>query len=440
MALADIVNISISSETAAVTQAGFGTPMILGFDCPGGFTEYVRYYTNTTDMVSDGFSATGPTVKMATRVFAQSPRVVRLAVGRCAATYAQTWTITPTAANSTVYKLNIAGNLVSYTSDSSATVTEISTGLKTAIDLLSITGVTCTIVSTKLHIALTAGLSKPVYVPANMLSLLDLVQDTADVSLAADLAAIAVEDNSWYGILLPYASSALIQIVATYAEANEKLFIAQTQDSAVITVSNGSDSTSIAHVLKAAADARTALIYSANNEDFADGGWAGKCLPLDPGSETWKFKTLAGVTVSTLTTTQQTNAQAKYCNVYTTVAGVNITQEGLVAANEFIDVIRFRDWLRARMAESIFGALARTKKIPFTDAGIAVVEGLVRAQLQAGVEVGGLSSSPAPVVTVPKAADISDSDKAARTLRNVKFDAVLAGAIHFVTISGTITV
>lgn len=439
MSLQSIVNISISTESAAVTQAGFGVPLILGYDCPAGFTERVRFYEDLASMVTDGFSATGPTYLMASAVLAQTPRVVEVAVGRCAKP-TQRWAITPVAANTTVYSMTVNGNAVSYASDGSATVTEIIAGLKTAIDALSL-AVTVSDQTTYMRIvANTAGATFSVSVPVTQTANLAIAQDTVDVSLAADLAAIAAEDNTWYGLLNPFASSALHQLVAAYAEANKKLFIAQTQDSAVITVSSGSDTTSIAYILKAASDARTALIYNPNNTAFSDGAWAGKCLPLDPGSETWKFKTLNGSTVTVLTTTQKTNASNKNCNTYCTTAGVNITEEGKVAVGEFIDVVRFRDWLEATMAESIFGALARTKKIPYTDAGVAVIEGLVRAALKAGVDVGGLSGNPAPVVTVPLVANVDPSDKAARILRNVKFDAVLAGAIHFVDISGTVTV
>ena len=438
MSLADIVSISISTEAAPVTAAGFGTPLIFGVDCPAGFTERVRYYSTLSELTDDGFSATGPTYLMASAVFAQTPRVTRLAVGRGAATYAQRWAITPTAANSTVYKLTVNGNAISVTSDASATVSEINVLLKAAIDALAITGMTVSDQTTYMRIVMTAGLTAAVSVPNDQLGQIAIVEDTVDVSMAADLAAINTEDSSWYGLLVPFHSNALTMLAAAFAEANSKIFVAQTQDSAVITVSSGSDTGSVAY--NARAYARTALIYNPRSDAYADGGFMGRCLPLDPGSETWKFKTLSGVPVSVLTSTQKTNALAKNVNTYTTIAGVNITEDGKVLADEYIDVVRFRDWLEARMAEAVFGALARAKKIPFTDKGISTVEGLVRATLAAGVAAGGLASDPAPVVTVPKAVDVSANDKAARHLPDVKFDAVLAGAIHSVAITGTISV
>lgn len=438
MPLSDIVSISITTESAKVEQAGFGMPLILAADCPGGFTERVRFYTSLTAVLVD-FATSTVTYKMAAAIFAQNPRVTRIAVGRLANKPTQTWTITPVVANSTVYALTIDGVDYEITSDASATATEICDALRTAISASGLTeGGTATLTLT----ATVAGAFHSVEVADS--SLLKVVQDHADPGLAADLAAIALEDSSsWYALLFGFNSKACVDAISDFAEANKKLFIAQTQESDVVNLSNGSDtggSQTVAGLLKADSKFRTALVYHPDSAAYADAALAGKCLPFDPGSETWAFKTLAGVSAVDLTDTQRTNALAKYVNVYETLAGVNVTNQGKVSGNEWIDVIRFRDWLEARMSEEIFGALANAKKIPFTDGGISVIEGIIRAQLRAGVVAGGLAEDPAPVVTVPLAADVSSSDKAARRLTGVKFDATLAGAIQAVEIDGVISV
>lgn len=442
MALSDIVTITISTASAIIERAGFGVPMILAADCPGGFTERVRFYTSLAGVVAD-FATTTATYKMAAKVFGQDPKPPRIAVGRLANKPTQSWTITPTVSDSTIYAMTIDGVEYSITSDSSASATEICDALRTAISASGVTeGGTTTLTLT----ASAAGATHQVWVKDP--SRLSLIQDTPDVSggIATELAAIALEDSTWYAILCPFNSKVIVKAIAAWAESNHKLYLAQTQDSDVVTsslatdVSAGTTNGSVAYGLKASAYYRTALLYSADNWNFADGAWAGKVLPLDPGSETWMYKTLAGVTASTLTATQRTNVLAKYANCYETIAGVNITETGKVSGNEYIDVIRFRDWLEARLGEEIFAALARSKKVPFTNDGIAMIEGIIRAQLKAGVEVGGLAADPAPKVTSPKASEVSAGDKASRTLTGVKFDAVLAGAIHATTISGTISV
>lgn len=446
MALSDIVNINISTEVARVERQGFGMPLVLAADAPVGFTERVRFYTDMTGATVDFPSgATHDTLEV---IFEQDPKIPQVAVGRLANKPTQRWAITPVAANSTTYAMLVNGNLISITSDGSATVTEIIAALKTAIDALSL-GITVSDQTTFMRIVATAaGASYQIEVLNTQL--LGCAQDQADPGYSADLDAILVEDSSWYLILNPFNSKAIVLVIAAWAEANGKLFLAATQDSAVINVAAGSDDPttgSVAAVAKGSAYFRTALIYHPANGAYADGGWAGVCLPLDPGSETWAMKTLAGVNVTKLTSTQHTNAINKFCNTYETYAGINVTGignqtlggMGRVSGNEFIDVIRFRDWLEANMQADVFAAKAKAKKIPFTDGGISVIEGILLADLKAGEAVGGLVPG-SSVVIVPTAASISPSDKAARKLTGITFDAELAGAIQATSANGSVSI
>lgn len=446
MALSDIVNVSISLSADKVTRAGFGVPMILAIDAGSGFTEKIRYYTDLAGVLVD-FAVTTATYQMASRMFSQDPRPPRLAVGRLVHKPTLAIDFTPTAANSTLYQMVVNGNTVGITSDSSATVAEIVTALASAVTALAISGLTVTDGTTKLTLSSTAagGFFSASVLNTALLKVANVTPDVSAGNLASDLAAIAAEDASgWYAMLHPLPSKAVLTILDTYAEANEKLLIAATQDSDVINLSDTTDNNSgtpltIAGLLKSTTALRTALIYHPSNGAFADAALAGANLPRDPGSETWAFKSLIGVTASALTATQRTNAVAKFVTPYETVASVNVTEVGKVSGNEYIDVIRFRDWLRANMAADIFAAKTRMPKIPYTDAGIALIQGIVLARLKAGVAAGGLASSPAPRVTVPLAADVSSADKASRTLNNVKFDATLAGAIQITNITGVIT-
>ena len=106
----------------------------------------------------------------------------------------------------------------------------------------------------------------------------------------------------------------------------------------------------------------------------------------------------------------------------------------------FIDITRSVDFLRARLQEFIYAQLANLDKIPFTDEGVAVIEAEVRAVLQLGIGQGILAANPEPVITVPRVADVSFSDKASRLLPDVEFEATLAGAIHSVQIEGVVSV
>lgn len=438
MPISDIVSIVVSLQAAQALAAGFGVPLVLGAHTRN--TDRIRFYSSQDALTADGFDATDASTSLVASIFSQNPAPSKVAVGRRANRPTMRWAITPVAANSTIYKLTVVYAGVSYpvtfTSDASGTVAEIIAGLKAAIDALAL-GLTTTDQTTYLRIAATAvGAYFAVYVDDP--SLLGIAQDNPDAGVAADLDAINLVDSSWYCILSPYKSAAENAAIAAWTESHAKLFLAETQDSEVITHAL-SGATDIANTLKAAAYTRSPIAYHHGDGTNLAAAWAGKCLPYDPGSETWKFKTLAGVTPSRLNDTHLANLRAKNCNFYYTVAGINMTAEGTVPSGDWIDTTRGVDWLRARMGERIVTALANARKVPYTDTGAVVLETEVRAQLQDGVDVGLLRADPKPTVTVPSVASQSTANRQARNFPNITFVAQLAGAVHKVGVSGTVT-
>lgn len=174
-----------------------------------------------------------------------------------------------------------------------------------------------------------------------------------------------------------------------------------------------------------------------------------KCFGYDPGSETWGLKTLAAVYPCKLSTTMKRYCDDNCVTYFTTYAKKNITSSmgGKVLGNEWIDTIRFRDWLQNDMQERVFNLLVLNQKVPFTDEGITAVEGKMEESLKEGQKVGGISPTeyddddneiPGYTITVPSSASLSDTEKASRQLTGCKFTAKLAGAIQAVDISGNL--
>lgn len=309
-----------------------------------------------------------------------------------------------------------------------ASVPEIVNGLRSKLDALGL-GVTNSDQTTYLRIlSNTAGAFFSFYVDDERK--LGLAMDQADPGLAADLDEILKEDKDWWLILEPFPSAATVAAIAAWAEANERYYLTVTQDSEVIQHVPTS-ATDVMGALKTSGYMRTGPLYKRLAHKFADAAWAGAVLPLVSGSEEWGKKTLAGIDADNLTDTQIANVKGKNGNVYTTVAGINVTQDGHSSSGEWIDVVRFRDWLASDMQLRIFGHMASVPKIPFTDPGIAMIQADVLASLKTGVDVGGLSGDPddAPTCTVPRARDVSAASRAARTLTGVQWTARLAGAI-----------
>ncbi len=268
---------------------------------------------------------------------------------------------------------------------------------------------------------------------------LSLTTATADPGIAADLAAIAAFDNAWYGLALDSQGKAEIEAAAAWVEPARKIFVAQTADAACGDPSSNSD---VLFDLKATGYARTlGVFYPALGAEDAQLAAAllGNRLPADPGSDTWAYKTLVGVRVRPVSSTVHDAVLAKNGNTYEAPAGTGITYPGVTAAGEFMDVTRGLDWFRARMQERILAAQTANAKIPFTDAGIAILVTETRAQLTEGVRVGLFDVTPKPVVTAPRAIEVDTTDRQNRNLPSLSFSAKLAGAIHSMTVSGTVS-
>ena len=232
---------------------------------------------------------------------------------------------------------------------------------------------------------------------------------------------------------------AQVKKIMDWVEADYKLFITASADTNIPDQTVGSDTTSLAAYAKDNALERSAVMYhTLAASEYIDAAWFGKCLPYDAGSINWMFKTLSSVTVDELTATQRVNIFAKYANCYDTVAGVNITRKGTVGANEYLDIVRGIDWLRANIQAEVYTVLVNELKVPYTDAGIQSIVAAVRDILEQGIDNGFLAS----ITTCqgPDRADVSSSDVTARILRDVEFEAVAAGAINEVIITGVVTV
>lgn len=181
---------------------------------------------------------------------------------------------------------------------------------------------------------------------------------------------------------------------------------------------------------------------------YAALAWMSKCFGYDPGTETWAMKELATVMPSALDTAQKKELEANNTGRFLRYGGCNITIGGNMLAGEWIDVIRFRDWIKNEMQIRVFNVIKVNRKVPFTDAGIAMIEGQMIATLKKGQQVGGIAdteyddegnATPGYTVTVPRALSLTEAERKSRKLTGCKYTARLAGAIHAVEIEGFLT-
>lgn len=276
----------------------------------------------------------------------------------------------------------------------------------------------------------------------NNFSLLTSKQTQADPGVVTDLLAIQVENDNWYALTTRFNSQAVVLAAAAWIETQSKIYLVDLVETDSVNVAVGSSPTDTLYRLFQAKYNRTAGSFYPTPATMFAAAWLGRVLPDDPGSETWKGKTLSGVVAVNLTTTQRANLRARKANTYTTIGSEDKTWEGTVAGGTFgfIDVTRGLDWLEDDMTKGVFDAVFSGEKLPYTDAGIAVVRNEVKASLKRALERGIIADDPPFVISVPAVADIDDADKALRNLPDVKFSATLAGAIHTVAITGVVSV
>ena len=142
--LDDVVRVVLTRESTAVATASFQIPLVLATHTK--FADRSRVYSSFAGVAED-FDSTDKVYVIAQKLFGQTTvgaRPPSIVVGR---RQVDSVAGSVTVANSTEYKLTIAGpasvvpSVITFTSDANATAAEIVAGLKAAYDLTPVTGV-----------------------------------------------------------------------------------------------------------------------------------------------------------------------------------------------------------------------------------------------------------------------------------------------------------
>lgn len=425
--LTDIIQINITRETAAVAQTNFNVPLFISAHTR--WPERAREYASTADVAVD-FPTTSTAYIAATKLFGQAIRPAKIVIGRRQIPSATVVVATITDAHQ--YTITVSGQAYSFTSGVAATAITIATGLAAVYDLSPQSGVAVTdnldgtlLFESTIDWSIVVG-------PEMTLTTAAPTETWVD-----SLEAVQADNDTWYALTVESHVSADILALAAAIEAKKKIYGTSTSNLAVKANSAGN----LFEQLKDAGYQRTFGIWSATADtEFPEAALIGYQLQERPGSDTWAYKTLSGVTISKLSTTESSNIQENNGSTYENVGGLNVTVGAKMFGGEWIDVMVFVDWLEARMRERIWFRLANSKKIPYTQAGATILETEVRAQLQEGVRVGGIAEAPAFTVSVPDVTTLAPNLRAQRIFDGITFEARLAGAIHFVTVNGRVTV
>ncbi len=431
-----IVTVSITVTSATPTKPNFGTPAIMGYHTHN--TDRIRTYANTADMVTDGFTTVEPLYRMASAITRQNPRPPTFKVIRSThAAVAQTMTMLVTAHADgvpvSIDLTNPAGVTTTYShTPSSESTAQVATALAATIDAVSDIAAS----ATGSTITMTAGTAGDIwYMSAPVGG--TVADTTATTTPDTDLDATILIDNDWYGISGEWLSATNIALIAAWAESNKKIHAYTTCDDA-----NLGSGTGVFDTLRDQGYDRSYGQFSRTPITYGATGLMAQRLTADPGSDTWAYKKVTGTAVDSLTTTQTTNITGNNGNYYITIAGVPATYDGRASSGQFMDIQRGLDSLSSDIQLSVFTLLVTMPKLPYTRKGIALVGGEIKSALQRAVQTNFLSNDSGfePSVSLPDIADISDANKAARTLPSVSFTCYAQGAIHKIQIQGTVNI
>ena len=434
MPITDTVAVTVSVQDVTPSVAGFGTPLILAYH-----THYpeVRSYeaspAGLLALVADGFSTSHAVYRKASAIVSQTPHTDRFKVAPRAAANVQTITLTPkwTTLGKTVSFDVTCGQVTTHVEYkpivTDTTITLVATGLQTAVG--TIAGVTDSLVGSAVTLVATVP-EERLYI-RNVVGL-DVADTSADAGIAADLAAAALQDNDWFGLIIDSNCAAEITAAAAYALANEKIFAGLSADA-----TNYGSATGPAHTLKLATNHNGYVIATRDVLGCGEAGLMGRQLSRVPGSTTWAHKQISGAIPDGLSPTEFNNARANGAITYVN-DGVVHTYDGFACSGRYLDITQGICWLRARMREAVLIVLVNNEKIGFTNAGASLIEAAMAGVL-AQAESNGLLA-PGWSTQRPDVANVSAADKLNRIFPDMKFKAVLQGAIQKVVIDGTLTV
>ena len=224
------------------------------------------------------------------------------------------------------------------------------------------------------------------------------------------------------------ATDATITALSTWAEANERFYAATTQNKALV-------KSGIRHAL---------VMYHSIVGDYLAEKLVTYMLVRPIGSVVGKFKTLVGTAESVVTDAELATLHANYLGTYIEDMGVLQTTQAQTQSGEYVDVVLGALWLKLEMEAGLRNLALNTGKIPYSNAGIALLKDVAVKVLQQGAENGIIlldeNGNAVYELTAMTREEVEAQDRADRVYNGITFTASLAGAIEGGQISGTLTV
>lgn len=455
--ITDIVQVTISRESAKLTRTGFGTGMIVADH--DYWPERVKTFSAPSDLIDLGVPDTDPMYLAALAMYQQTIQPQTFKVGKKVIGKNEkqvvTWNADGTAGTWTISVIKGTGTAQTTAAiawDANAAAVKAALEALTNVEQVTITlnpgatkpsdleGFTCefTGLDAKTVIRISAIASS--MTGATTALIMETQAGIPDDTWTGAYSAIKAADNDFYGVVALTITKADILLLAAAIEADLKKYYFATKDADCL-IDGGPN---VFTDLNALAYNRTLGVYSSKaGVEYPEAAVMSIELTRDPGSYTLKFLQVVGITPEVLSASDLTALKNEKANYIELIAGYTIiSSEGVVSSGEYSDTIRFCDWLQTRMSEDVFQALINAGenvgKMPYTVQGYGIIENQIRKRLALGAAAGGITADSIDV-TMPHPDDADPADKAIRkvVLKKV-FSARLAGAVHFIEITGNL--
>ncbi len=260
-------------------------------------------------------------------------------------------------------------------------------------------------------------------------------------------------DNDWYYLMTDKDDDEYVMALAKFAEASEpseaelgagvedhrKFYMGQTGNKNFV-----------------CSTARAAVIYT--DEEYLneepDASYTGNVGPFYPTNVTWKFKrpqdgnapTSDGIkliSLPQLTDGERDQLLENHVNFLTEEYKRQYVKNGTCLNGEFIDTVLGGDWIAKRMRDLLYDILLENANINYDDAGFGLVATAVMQALAEAVELNIIAMDAESrtgifTVNIPKYADSTEDQRRSRTMPDITWEALLAGAVHQVKTKGVL--
>lgn len=465
------VNVSVSLEGTGTQPAGFGNVLAIAQTTVGGTSDRVAGpFASMGDVTDYGFTSTDAFYDIASAVFAQSPRIKKLYLGRrlagdanvtatlnaCAAEDSASWYGVINEDRTDAEIMEVAAwcesrfKMAVLQTDSTAMlngtgqVYTVTFGGTATDGAYSIDFTGAGLVGTK-----TVTITRAGGTPATNVLLA--------TAFAAELTTQNDVSGDIEGVLTDITDNLDGSVTITFDRTLAQCVVDNATATGPATLTITTDDDDVARQMFDAQYTRASLWYHDDDTEFLDGSVISRCFAfdLDQKKGIWGFKQLNGIPSINLTSAQAAAIRSKNGNYYAPIAPTSgvvtaaYTSQGWLpygtaGAGRRIDLQTTLDWTQARLEEAILDVLLReTHSVPYNDAGITRFVAAVNAVFSKGVAAGHYESTVAaentdyaglltPLVVAPKYSETTTTERATRTV-TLSAMAYVRAAIEAVT-------